>query len=439
MFSSFMTNTWIVASIVAAVAGFIGFFVVIRGASFAAHALPLGTFPGAAAASLLGINPLFGLIAFAGLGVIGIISLGRRGQHEVATALCLVTLLGLGALFLSMTSEYSQEVYALLFGEVLGVSNTDLAPVAVISGFSIAVTAVLFRPLLLSSVSPDLAKARGVSSRAMEFVFMTILALATAMALPVVGALLVFSLMIGPAAAARSLTDRPILAICVSVGVSLVTVWTSIALSYVSNWPVGFFVGMLGAACYGLGRVWTRGTNLVAGGCFANLGSGRMSAPDASKRDAGLNDMQARLAAARVQCEQRGTRFTPMRARVLELLLQHNRFATAYELLDSILETHPGANPATVYRILGFLIENGLAHRLATVNGYVAHTVATGDDYRIFAICGCCSKVSELEANGVRDLIAASVARVGCALDDGGAEIRVVCRDCRKGRLADSL
>jgi len=258
MFSSFMTNTWIVASIVAAVAGFIGFFVVIRGASFAAHALPLGTFPGAAAASLLGINPLFGLIVFAGLGVIGISWLGRRGRHEVATALCLVTLLGLGALFLSMTSEYSQAVYALLFGEVLGVSNTDLAPVAAISGFSIAVTVTLFRPLLLSSVSPDLAKARGVSSRAMELAFMSILALATAMALPVVGALLVFSLTIGPAAAARSLTDRPILAICVSVGVSLVTVWTSIALSYVSNWPVGFFVGMLGAGRYGLGQVWTR-------------------------------------------------------------------------------------------------------------------------------------------------------------------------------------
>ncbi|MGF6416519.1 metal ABC transporter permease [Paraburkholderia sp. MM5482-R1] len=258
MFSSFMTNTWIVASIVAAVAGFIGFFVVIRGASFAAHALPLGTFPGAAAASLLGINPLFGLIVFAGLGVIGISWLSRRGRHEVATALCLVTLLGFGALFLSMTSEYSQAVYALLFGEVLGVSNTDLAPVAAISGFSIAVGVVLFRPLLLSSVSPDLAKARGVSSRAMELAFMSILALATAMALPVVGALLVFSLMIGPAAAARSLTDRPILAICVSVGISLVTVWTSIALSYVSNWPVGFFVGMLGAACYGVGQVWTR-------------------------------------------------------------------------------------------------------------------------------------------------------------------------------------
>ena len=175
------------------------------------------------------------------------------------------------------------------------------------------------------------------------------------------------------------------------------------------------------------------GTNLVAGRWFANLGLGRMNAPDASNGNAALNDMLARLAAARVQCEQRGTRFTPMRARVLELLLQDNRFVTAYELLDSILETHPRANPATVYRILGFLVENGLAHRLASVNGYVARTGAADNDYRVFAICGRCSRVSELEANGVRDLLAALVASVGCALGDGAAEIRVVCRDCRQG------
>lgn len=99
MFSSFMTNTWIVATIVAAVAGVVGFFVVIRGSAFAAHALPLGAFPGAAAAHLLGLNQLLGLIVFSGLAVVGINQLGRRGRHEVATALCLVMLLGLGALF----------------------------------------------------------------------------------------------------------------------------------------------------------------------------------------------------------------------------------------------------------------------------------------------------------------------------------------------------
>ncbi|MET1029325.1 MAG: metal ABC transporter permease, partial [Dongiaceae bacterium] len=238
------------------VAGIIGFFVVIRGSSFAAHALPLGTFPGAAAAHLLGVNQLFGLVLFSILGVIGIHQLGRRGRHEVATALCLVMLLGLGALFLSLTSEYSQEVYSLLFGEVLGIGSSDVAPIAVISALSILVTALLFRPLLLSSVSPELAEARGVSSHRMELCFLTILALATAMALPVVGALLVFSLMVGPAAAARSLTSRPLHAMILSAGISLVTVWVAIALSYVSNWPVGFFVGGIGVVSYGLGQAY---------------------------------------------------------------------------------------------------------------------------------------------------------------------------------------
>ena len=265
MFSSFMVNTWIVATIVAAVAGIVGFFVVIRGSSFAAHALPLGTFPGAAAAHLIGANELFGLILFSGLGVIGISQLGRRGRHEVASALCLVMLLGVGALFLSMTSEYSQEVYSLLFGEVLGISTGDVASIALISTLSIVVTVMLFRPLLLSSVSPELAEARGISSERMELWFLTILALATAMALPVVGALLVFSLMVGPASAARALTDRPLCAMLLSAGISLITVWAAIALSYVTNWPVGFFVGGLGAVSYGLGRVHGWGKTAPAG------------------------------------------------------------------------------------------------------------------------------------------------------------------------------
>jgi len=256
MFSSFMINTWIVATLVAVVAGVVGFFVVIRGSSFAAHALPLGTFPGAAAAHLIGVNELFGLIAFAGLGVIGINRLGRRGRHEVANALSLVMLLGLGALFLSMTREYSQEVYSLLFGEVLGVGNSDVAPIAAVSALAVAATAVLFRPLLLTSLSAELAEARGVSSQRMELWFLSILALATAAALPVVGALLVFSLMVGPAAAARSLTSRPVRAMFLSAAIALITVWAAIALSYVSDWPIGFFVGTISAVAYLVGRSW---------------------------------------------------------------------------------------------------------------------------------------------------------------------------------------
>ena len=256
MFSSFMINTWIAATIVAAVAGLVGFFVVIRGSSFAAHALPLGTFPGAAAANLLGIDPVIGLLAFSGLGVIGISQLGRIGHHQVATALSLVMLLGLGALFLSMTNGYSQAVYALLFGEALGVSSNDLGPVAAISVFATFLTIILFRPLLLTSLSPELAAARGIAVHRIEILFLVILALATSMALPVVGALLVFSLMVGPASAARVLTDRPLRAMALSAAISIVTVWTAIALSFLLNWPIGFFVGGLSALAYGAGRLW---------------------------------------------------------------------------------------------------------------------------------------------------------------------------------------
>lgn len=256
MFSDFMLNTWVAASIVAVAAGLVGFFVVIRGASFAAHALPLGTFPGAAAATLLGVDQLTGLLVFAAIGVLGISQLGRHGRRDVATALSVVTLLGLGALFLSMTNEYSQAVYALLFGEVLGVGSGDLLPLAAMSAVSVGLTVALYRPLLLSSVSPDLAEARGISNTRMEILFLAILALVTAMALPVVGALLVFSLMVGPASAARMLTDRPLPAMLLSAGIALVTVWAAIALSFASDWPIGFYVGVISALAYGAGRAW---------------------------------------------------------------------------------------------------------------------------------------------------------------------------------------
>jgi zinc/manganese transport system permease protein len=260
MFADFMINTWIAASLVAVVAGVVGFFVVVRGASFAAHALPLGAFPGAAGASLLGVNPFFGLLVFSGLGVIGISQLARRARRDAATALSLVMLLGLGALFLSRTTEYFQAVYGLLFGEVLGVSNQDLEPLAILSVVSIALIVMLFRPLLLSSVSTELGEAKGVPAGLMEVSFLGVVALATAMALPVVGALLVFSLMVGPASAARALTDRPLRAMLLSAILAVVTVWTAIALSFISDWPIGFFVGGLSAVAYGAGRVWMWGS-----------------------------------------------------------------------------------------------------------------------------------------------------------------------------------
>ena len=256
MFAGFMMNTWSVATIVAPVAGIVGFFVVLRGSAFPAHAIPKGAFAGAAGASLLGISTLAGLAAFSLLGAIGIGALGRRARSDVATALALVMMLALGAAFLSRTTQYEPEIYALLFGEILGVSSTELLPVAILGAICIAAVGLLYRPLMLSSVVPEVAEAKGIRSRRMEICFLTVVALATAMTVPVVGALLIFSLMIGPPAAARSLTSRPVLAMLLSVAFALVTVWAAIAASYACNWPVGFFVGVFAALCYGAGRAW---------------------------------------------------------------------------------------------------------------------------------------------------------------------------------------
>jgi zinc/manganese transport system permease protein len=251
-----MINAWTEATIVAVVAGVVGFFTVLRGSAFVAHAVPNGAFAGAAGASLLGINTIIGLGVFSLFGALGIGVLGRRGRHDVVTALALVFMLGLGALFLSRSVEYAPEIYSLLFGEVLGISSTELAPTAGLAIVCIAAVLVLYRPLMLSSVLAEAGEARGVSAFRIELCFLVVVALATTMTVPVVGTLLIFSLMIGAPAAARSLTDRPGPAIALSVAIALVIVWAAIAASYTTNYPVGFFVGTISALSYALGRGW---------------------------------------------------------------------------------------------------------------------------------------------------------------------------------------
>jgi zinc/manganese transport system permease protein len=257
VFSGLMLNTWIAASIVAAIAGVTGFFAVLRGQSFAAHAIPNGAFAGAAGAGLLGLNVIWGLAVFAVAGALGIGALGRRARQDVVTALVLVLMLGTGALFVSFSTEYAETTYSLLFGEVFGVPSNVLLPIAALGVVGIGVIAVMYRPLLLASALPDVADARGVSTRLMELCFLIVMALATSMTVPVVGALLMFALMIGPAAAARSFTKRPGHAIALGTAIALVTVWIGIAASYHTNWPLGFYVGVIAAGFFLVGQAWT--------------------------------------------------------------------------------------------------------------------------------------------------------------------------------------
>jgi zinc/manganese transport system permease protein len=265
MFAGFMVNTWTAATMVAIVAGVVGFFTVLRGSAFVAHAVPQAGFAGAAGASLLGVSTLAGLGVFAVVAALGIGVLGKRGRHDVVTALALVLMLGLGALFLSWSVEYASAIFALLFGELLGVSSGEVLATAVLCLVSLAAIAAIYRPLLLASVVPEMAEARGVRGHRMEMWFLVIVALATTMSVPIVGALLMFSLMIGAPGAARSFTDKPLVALGLSVGISLAIVWIAIAASYESDWPVGFFVGVLGAAFYLLGRGWAAWRRSKAG------------------------------------------------------------------------------------------------------------------------------------------------------------------------------
>src|SRR5271165_4416678 len=226
-----MVNAWIVATIVAVIAGLVGFFVVLRGSAFAAHAIPNGSFAGAAGAALIGVSTLVGVGVFSLVAALGIGLLGRRGRYDAVTALALVVLLGLGALFITLSGEYEPAVDSVLFGEVLGISSNEVVPTAILAALSACAIALIYRPLLLSSVLSEVGEARGISNFRMQMTFLVIVALATTVTVPVVGTLLIFSLMIGPPAAARSFTSRPLVALALSVAIALLTVWAAIAAS----------------------------------------------------------------------------------------------------------------------------------------------------------------------------------------------------------------
>jgi zinc/manganese transport system permease protein len=251
----FMINAFISGTIVAILSGLVGFFVVLRGSAFVAHVLPKVGFAGAAGAVLLGMNPIIGLAVFSVGGALSIGLLGKRGRHDVVTALILVVALGTGALFLVLNNHYAAGAYSLLFGQLVGVSSSAVLDTAILGIVCISVLAFMYRPLLLASITKESAEARGIPVRFLEMAFLVIVGLATATIVPVVGALLSFSLMIGPAATAQYLTHRPMLSKLLSVGISVITIWISLILAYDTGWTIGFFVATLSAVIYGSVRV----------------------------------------------------------------------------------------------------------------------------------------------------------------------------------------
>jgi zinc/manganese transport system permease protein len=255
----FMQHAFEAGTIVAIVAGIIGYFVVVRRSSFAAHALSHAGFTGAAGAVLLGISPIFGLFAITSVGAILIGILGRKAaSRDVQIGVVLAFLLGVGVLFISLYQGYATEAYSLLFGEILGISISDVWTTLIAGIFVLIVFAAMYRPLLFTSLDEDIAEGKGVPIFGIGLAFMLLIAAATSIAVQVVGVLLIFALMVTPAASAARLARRPIDGMLISVGVALFATWISLFISFYLPYPVSFFITAITFVLYGCVRLATR-------------------------------------------------------------------------------------------------------------------------------------------------------------------------------------
>jgi zinc/manganese transport system permease protein len=255
----FVHTALIAGAVVAVVSGAIGIFVVTRGASFAVHAISELGFTGAAGALVVGLDPVIGMIGGSlGVGlVLGVLSLRGR-ERDSAIGAVLAFGLGVGVLFLSLYHGYATQATNLLFGSIVGVSDRQLLELAVVTLIVMVGIAALYRPLLFSSVDPEVAAARGVPLRALSVAIFLLLALTTAEAIQVVGVLLVLTLVITPAAAAQRLTARPAVALMLSIVIALAATEGGILLSLAQPWPTSFFISAISFSVYVAARVFRR-------------------------------------------------------------------------------------------------------------------------------------------------------------------------------------
>jgi zinc/manganese transport system permease protein len=247
----FMVHAFEAGTIVAIVAGVIGYFVVLRGSAFAAHALSHIGFAGATGAVVIGVDPVFGLLGFTVVAGTAIGALGSRLRgRDVTIGIVLAWALGLGVLFISLYRGYATAAYSILFGAILGISANDVTVTLVAGVISLVCVAAVYRPLLFSSVDDELASARGVPVIALSIAFMVILAVAVTEAVQVVGVLLIFALVVTPAAIAVRFTSRPARAILIGVALALAFTWLGLAIAFYSPHPVSFFITSLAFGTY---------------------------------------------------------------------------------------------------------------------------------------------------------------------------------------------
>ncbi|MFL6095265.1 MAG: metal ABC transporter permease [Blastococcus sp.] len=249
--SPFLQHALIGGSLVAVAAGLLGYFVITRQNAFAAHALAHIGFPGATGAILLGVPVTLGLAVFCVGGGLLIGLFGRRvADREMATGTILALATALGVLFASLASANASTTTSVLFGNLLAISQAQLM---IYGAFTLAVVgtlAVLARPLVFASVDPAVAEARGVPVRALGLAFIVLLALTITMAVQVVGTLLLFALVVTPAATALRITARPVRVALISVALALGAVWGGLVLSAMVDLPPSFFIVSLAVTAW---------------------------------------------------------------------------------------------------------------------------------------------------------------------------------------------
>ena len=251
----FMQNAFLAGTLVAVLAGAVGYFVVLRGQSFIAHMLSQVGFPGAGFAVLLHAPPVAGLLTFCVGASLGVATIGRRldagrRSESAAVGTILAFSLGLGLLAFSLFAGSVQAIYAFLFGTIVGINDADVATTLATAVVGLGGLALIGRPLLFASVDPTVAEARGVPVGAVSVAFLLVLALAVAQTVQVVGTLLIFALLVAPGAAAQRITAAPAWGLGLTVAISLVSTWTGLAVAYFTGYPVGFFITSSAFAIY---------------------------------------------------------------------------------------------------------------------------------------------------------------------------------------------
>jgi zinc/manganese transport system permease protein len=256
----FMLNALLAGAVVAVMAGTVGWAMVLRRETFAGHALSMMAFPGASLAALIGVPAAWGYFAFCGVGAlaIGRSAAGERrswGAEATAIGVFQAAALAAGFLFVSLYGGVLGDLESLLFGDLLGISDGQVVALALVALVACLTLVTLARPLLFASVDPDVASARGVPVRRLSIVFLAVLGLAVAATSQITGPLLVFALLVMPAASAQRITSRPLLSLLLTISLGLTVTWLGLAISYFSVYPAGFFIATISFVVYVLARL----------------------------------------------------------------------------------------------------------------------------------------------------------------------------------------